>query len=413
MTTATRSTPRPAAEAHFDAPPIRRDRAAQTWVAAATVSAAGDAVFVLALAWTAVHLFSATTAGLIVGVDTLPQALLTLAGGVLADRVDTRRLLLGGEVARAVLLVVAIPLWIAGHSASLLFTVALLFGVVAGLTNPGRGTLGRQLVRDDDIAVLSGWTQVGSRVAQLAGGPIGAVVVVAGGLTSAMLVDAVTFAATGIALATVVRPRRTLHAGAPESWRTSLGELRRYFRRDPVARALTLGICSLNVVVIPVTGIGVALRVSSAHWSAAWVGVADGICAVGAILGSAAAIHWRTGPIAARGFRVLVLQGAALAAVGLDHKATLVVAMSVVGVTSGFASVWLSTAFQRGIAGTHLGRVTSVSQLGDQLAIPVMLPVFGLLASHAGVLVATVVCGASMAALCASLAMRRVIRTLR
>jgi hypothetical protein len=84
-----------------------------------------------------------------------------------------------------------------------------------------------------------------------------------------------------------------------------------------------------------------------------------------------------------------------------------------VGVTSGLASVWISTAFQRGIAGTHLGRVSSVSQLGDQVAIPVMLPVFGLLAGHAGVLVATVLCGAAMAGLCASLAARPVIRTLR
>ena len=86
--------------------------------------------------------------------------------------------------------------------------------------------------------------------------------------------------------------------------------------------------------------------------------------------------------------------------------------MTLVGVTAGLASVWLSSAFQRTIAGTHLGRVTSVSQLGDQLALPVMLPVFGLLAARGGVLTATILCGAAMTALCAALGARRVIREL-
>jgi hypothetical protein len=57
--------------------------------------------------------------------------------------------------------------------------------------------------------------------------------------------------------------------------------------------------------------------------------------------------------------------------------------------------------------------VTSVSQLGDQAIVPIMLPLFGWLAGSAGLLPATVSCGAAMALLSVSVATRRTVRQLR
>jgi MFS transporter, DHA3 family, macrolide efflux protein len=115
---------------------------------------------------------------------------------------------------------------------------------------------------------------------------------------------------------------------------------------------------------------------------------------------------------AAAAFRLLVVQGLAIAAVGLEWKVTLVAAMAVLGFTAGAASVWLSAAFLRIVDASHLGRVSSVTSLGDMVLTPLSVPALGLLAAHTSVLVATVACGLSMSALCCWFAARRTLRTL-
>jgi len=106
------------------------------------------------------------------------------------------------------------------------------------------------------------------------------------------------------------------------------------------------------------------------------------------------------------------VQGLAIAAVGLEWKVTLVAAMAVLGFTAGAASVWLSAAFLRIVDASHLGRVSSVTSLGDMVLTPLSVPALGLLAAHTSVLTATSVCGLSMSALCCWFAARRTLRRL-
>ena len=72
-------------------PPLRRDRRVHAWVAATGSVGCGDTVWLVALAWTAVHVAGPAQAGLLVGIGTLPRAALMLVGGALADRWDTAR----------------------------------------------------------------------------------------------------------------------------------------------------------------------------------------------------------------------------------------------------------------------------------------------------------------------------------
>src|SRR5215213_4098394 len=82
-------------------PPVRRDPMVLAWLAAVGVSWFGDYAWNVALAWTAAHTLSPVTAGVVLGAEMLPQALLVLLGGVLADRYDPRRLLVAGELGQA------------------------------------------------------------------------------------------------------------------------------------------------------------------------------------------------------------------------------------------------------------------------------------------------------------------------
>lgn len=411
MTTTTQDQPTLIGEAP---PDLRRDRMVQGWMLGVIVSALGDTVFVLALAWTAVHAFSPAMAGLVVGIEMLPQALLMLIGGVLADRMDTRKVMLAGQVTRVVVLVAGATLWQSGiHEAWLLMSVALAFGITSGLTQPAGATLSRQLVRADDLSTVIGWSQIGGRLARLAGAPVAALALAHGGLVTAMLVDAVSFAAIALIFVLVVRPRFRLPRTVGEPWQASLKGGLGYLARTPVARTFVLGLCSLNVFIGPVIAIGVALRVAESDWGSGWYGLAEAAFAVGAIGGSVAGIRWQGTFLARRGFWTLVVQGVGIAAVGMPARASVVGGMLLVGVTAGLASVWLSGTFQRVIAPSHLGRVSSVSQLGDLTLAPVMLPAFGALAAATSILTATVVYGAAMSALCAWLATRHAIATLR
>ena len=394
-------------------PPVRTDRMVQAYVSAAMVSAAGDTVFAIGLAWTAVHLFTPGVAGLVLGIEMLPQALCTLLGGVIADRFDTRRVMMLGELARVIVLTAAVLCWQSGlHAGAVLFGVAICFGTVTGLSGPAAATLVRQLVRVEDLVTVSGWSQTGSRLARLLGAPLGAVVI-HWGFGFSMLADGLTFLLVLIVLRLVVHTRFRLPRAPKEPVLRSLGSGWDYVRHTPVARVFLLGLAALNVFVTPVFAVGVALRVSQSHWGSSWLGVSEATFAVGAIAGSLAGIRWQGDFLPRRSFRLLVLQGIGLAAVGLPSRVLLVGGMLVIGCTAGMASVWLSGSFQRVIAPSHLGRVSSVSQFGDLVLTPATTPLFGLLAGASSVVLATTCFGMAMSALCTVFAVNPRIRELR
>src|SRR3954452_8023989 len=86
-------------------PPARRVPMVLAWLAAVGVSWFGDYAWNVALAWTAAHPLRPVLAGVVLGAEMLPQAVLVLVGGVLADRYDPRRLLVSGQVGQAGVLV--------------------------------------------------------------------------------------------------------------------------------------------------------------------------------------------------------------------------------------------------------------------------------------------------------------------
>src|SRR5262245_59123238 len=81
--------------------PLRIRDFALLW-AGATVSLAGDGVYVVALAWQVYELSDSPTALSIVGLAwTLPIGLFVLLGGVVSDRFERRRIMISADVVRA------------------------------------------------------------------------------------------------------------------------------------------------------------------------------------------------------------------------------------------------------------------------------------------------------------------------
>ena len=126
-------------------PPVRRDPMVLVWLFAVGMSWFGDYAWNVALAWTAAHTLSPVVAGVVLGAEMLPQALLVLLGGVLADRYDPRRMLVAGQLGQAAVLVLGAAGWASGiHGAPILIAIAISFGVASGLTMPsGRHSCAR------------------------------------------------------------------------------------------------------------------------------------------------------------------------------------------------------------------------------------------------------------------------------
>jgi MFS family permease len=389
-------------------PPLRRDRKVHAWIAARGLSDLGDTVWLIALAWTAVHVAGPAAAGLLVGLGTLPRAALMLFGGVFADRWDNRRTVMVTNLARVLVLVGGVVLLstLADHTFAVLAGVALAFGAADALHNPAASTMAVQMVRPDDIRPLMAVFQTVGRLARLVGAPIGGALVAALDVRAAMLVDAVTFALIGLVYALWMHPRFPRVLSASTSWRRDLAGGLGYLRRTPAVRSLVVAVSGLNLFVGPALAVGLALRVTHEHWGAHTLGVLEACVGAGAAAGAIGAARWNATRPALVGFVILVAQGFGIAALGFGVPVFVGAAAAFVGVTAGAASTYISALFMLTIDETYLGRTGAVTSLVDDGLMPVAMAGFGMLAGLTSVSTACVVAGAAMSALCAWTARR-------
>lgn len=140
-----------------------------------------------------------------------PAVLLAGPAGLLVDRFDTRRVLLAVSLAQAA---VAIGLAFVSATISILVLAALL-GIGFALAQPAEFALVPAVAGEARLAVANGRVEtaryVGFTVGPLAGGALAA----AGGMRTAMLVNALTFLVVAAAAA-VVRAPRARRATEPE-----------------------------------------------------------------------------------------------------------------------------------------------------------------------------------------------------
>lgn len=391
-------------------PPIRRDWRLMAWQGASIISWAGSSAWTVALSWQAVKTLPAGQAGIVIAVSTIPQTALTLVGGVIADRCSTRAVMAWSQLAHAVTLAAGAALWGRTDPWWLLVSLGVVFGSITGLSSAASATLGRQLVDTGDLATVSSWNQVGARLARTAGAPIGAALVAAHGLPTVMIADGATFLLAVAALA-LVTPRYRIHdVPAEQSWRAGLLDGFAYLSRDRRALVFVVGLCGLNVFSSPLTGLGLPLRVTAAGWPADTLGAAEAIFSAGALAGSLGAAVVRTRHQVTAAYVCLVLQGLAYAAIAVPSIPVVCAGMGVIGLSAGLASVWLSATFVQVVDASHLGRVASISNLGDLLLVPLATPAFGALTSTIGITASPLFLSAGMVLMCVLILARRDVR---
>ncbi|MEU2905277.1 MFS transporter [Streptomyces globisporus] len=368
--------------------PAHRDPNVLRWLGAYTASMIGDSVYFMALAWAAARTGSASGTGLVLAAGSIPRALLMLGGGVLADRLGPRRVVIGSDAARAVLvLALAAILVLTAPTVGVLLVVALLFGAVDALFLPAVGALPPRISTAGQLARIQGLRALAARGSSIIGAPMGGVAVATGGPSLAFAAAGVLFALSlPLLLSLRIRPLSEPEASgdaaaaekAPSAWRDLVGGLR-YIRRHSLLGPLMLVIALSELGFVGPLNLGLILLSEQRGWGASGMGwIVAGFAAGAAGSALLLAVRGRV-PRAGLVMCLTALVGAvgiaALAQVPTVALAAAVAAF--VGLTAGLAGALCGALVQTAADPAYLGRVTSVSTFFTYALIPLSYPVTG------------------------------------
>ncbi len=129
-------------------------------------------------------------------------------GGSLADRWDLRRTIIATNVAQAagmlpLLAVTQDRVWPA-------FLVAAIQGLLAQINDPASFAIVPRIVPTDQLVTANSANSAGQSIARLIGAPLGGIAVALGGLSTVVVVDAITFLAVAVATTLVRTPTTSL-----------------------------------------------------------------------------------------------------------------------------------------------------------------------------------------------------------
>lgn len=222
---------------------------------------------------------SATSTAAMMIVGLLPAVLVSPVAGVLADRVDRRRLLV--LVAAGQVLVAAPLLGVAG-AGWLGYVVMAGQASLAALFEPARNALVRDLAGPDGVTAANGLFASGTNISRLVGASLGGVLFAAGGVGfvyagyAALLLVAVVVLLKPYDIAAEPAPRRA----AVREWLDGLGMIRRDRRLWVVGASLLLGAVAQGMFLV--LFVPFVLDVLGAGPQG--VGVLRGVMAVGGLI---------------------------------------------------------------------------------------------------------------------------------
>ncbi len=166
-------------------------------------SAVGSQISTVAIAWQVYEItnspFQLGLAGLF---RALPIMLLSIPGGVVADRMDRRRLLIITQSMAALLaLALALLSYFAAVQVWQIYLVTFLSGAVGIFDAPARTALIPSLVRPEQLATAYALNITWRQIATLSGPFIGGVIIATVGLSIAYFIDALSFLSVIVCLA--------------------------------------------------------------------------------------------------------------------------------------------------------------------------------------------------------------------
>jgi MFS family permease len=379
---------------------------------AALVSLIGDGVLTVALAFAVLDLTaSATDLGLVLAARTVALVCSLLLGGVVADRVGPRAVMIAADLVRLFGQGAIGVLLVSGHaSVGEIAASQAVLGAASGFFNPASSGL-MPAVAGERLQQAYALRGMAVAAGNIAGPAIGGALVVTIGPGAAMLVDAGSYGISALLLARAsAGPARS-----PASPQRFLAQLRDGFdevRSRTWAWSIIVVFSFVNTIGVAFPVLGAVVAKQQLGGAGAWAAVlafrAVGLLAGGVILLRAAPRRPLLVAMPACATGALPVLFLAVPA----PLALIIVAALVAGVGSiVFNTLW-ETTLQQHVPVQARSRVSSYDWFGSLALQPLGYALIGPLAGAVGVSTALYLCGAAEVAAVASLLAVKDVRTL-
>jgi MFS family permease len=371
-----------------------RVRNYRVYFIAQLISVSGTWMQSIAQAWLVLHLTgSGVDLGIVTGLQFLPVLLFGPFGGLVADRLDKRKLLFATQTAGG-LLALTLGILTVTHVVQLwqVYVLAGSLGAVNLFDNPARQTFVMEMVGREDLPNAVSLNSVVMNASRVVGPAIGGLVIVLFGLGICFFVNAVSYVAVLIGLA--MMRVADLHRTPPvERARGQVRDGLRYVWRTPPLRNTLIAMAVIGIFAYNFSVTLALLAKVTFHGGAGTYALLTSCMGVGAIIGGLFAAH-RAKPTPRLLHTLALVFGVLLC--GVAFAPSLVV-VSVVIVIMGAASIgFIATAnatLQLQAEPAMRGRVMSLYAMAFLGSTPIGAPLVGAIAQWSNPRIAIAVGG--------------------
>jgi hypothetical protein len=392
---------------------VLHERSFARYLAANTVSTLGSGMAMVALAFAVLEFGDATDLGIVLLAREIPIIVLLLLGGVFADRLPRRTILVGTDAVKGAAQVVTAILLFSGTAN--VWNVALaqaVFGVAAAFSRPATIGLVKEAVSDARLQEANALLGLSNSVLSIAGPAIGALTVAAGSPAWAIAVDSITFFASAALTASMhLAPTvRTASASILRDLREGWHEF--VSRSWAVAIVVSFGLFQLTYFPALLV-LGPLVAKQELGGVGAW-GMILAVESAGAVVGGLFALRLRVRrPLVAT--QLLVMPAGLLLAALAVPVALVGIAVVSFAVGVGFAlgnTLWI-TALQRNVPEHALSRISSFDWIGSVALNPIGYVLIGPIAAAIGTSETLAVAAVLNIAVCLSVVLVPSVRAIR
>ena len=173
---------------------VLHERSFARYLASVTVSTLGSGMAMVALAFAVLEFGGATDLGIVLLAREIPIVIFLLLGGVFADRLPRRAILVGCDLVKGTTQAATAVLLFAGTAN--VWNVGLLqavFGIAAAFSRPATTGIVREAVSEERLQEGNALIGLSRNILSIAAPAIGALIVAFGSPALAIAIDAVTF----------------------------------------------------------------------------------------------------------------------------------------------------------------------------------------------------------------------------
>ena len=392
---------------------VIHERSFARYLASVTVSTLGSGMAIVALAFAVLDFGGATDLGIVLLAREIPIVVFLLLGGVFADRLPRRAILVGCDLLKGTAQAATAALLFTGHAN--VWSVGLLqavFGVAAAFSRPATTGIVKEAVSDERLQEGNALLSLARSVLSIAGPAIGALIVAVGGAAWAIAADSVSFFASAALIAsmhlapTVRMVSKSIVGDLREGWHEFIE------RSWVVAMVISFGLFQLTYFPALLV-LGPLVAKEELGGAGAW-GTILAVESAGAVLGGLFALRVKFDrPLVA--CQLLVLpSGVLLATIAVPLPLAVIAATSfVTGIGFSFGDTLWMTALQRYVPEHALSRISSFDWLGSVALNPIGYVLIGPLAAAFGTSEMLLIAGILNIAVCIGIVLVPSVRSVR